>query len=161
MVMMLMGAEDGQSDGTDHPPASWQPLRLETPPPVWRWRALIAAHPQQLNHPPLACLGTPNPTARRSQQQAESLEELRGNLREAELKIDSLAAKSAQQERFNTSQLNHHPPLVLGRQTQPPGGRSRAGGGWLVFRVLRGAGPGLQLKWSGTAPHHLQPPSLG
>ena len=30
VMLMLMGAEDGQSDGTDHPPASWQPLRLET-----------------------------------------------------------------------------------------------------------------------------------
>ena len=33
-------------------------------------------------------------------QQAEALEELRGDLREAGLKIDGLAAKSAQQERL-------------------------------------------------------------
>ena len=33
-------------------------------------------------------------------QQAEALEDLRGDLREAELKIDGLAAKSAQQERL-------------------------------------------------------------
>ena len=58
------------------------------------------------------CLGTPNPTARRSQQQAESLEELRGNLREAELKIDSLAAKSAQQERL-IAHLERFNALVL------------------------------------------------
>ena len=45
-------------------------------------------------------------------QQAEALEELRGDLREAELKIDGLAAKSAQQERL-IAHLERFNALVL------------------------------------------------
>ena len=45
-------------------------------------------------------------------QQAEALEELRGELREAELKIDGLAAKSAQQERL-IAHLERFNALVL------------------------------------------------
>ena len=45
-------------------------------------------------------------------QQAEALEELRGDLREAELKIDGLTAKSAQQERL-IAHLERFNTLVL------------------------------------------------
>ena len=45
-------------------------------------------------------------------QQAEALEELRGDLRETELKIDGLAAKSAQQERL-IAHLERFNALVL------------------------------------------------
>ena len=45
-------------------------------------------------------------------QQAAALEELRGDLREAELKIDGLAAKSAQQERL-IAHLERFNALVL------------------------------------------------
>ena len=45
-------------------------------------------------------------------QQAEAREELRGDLREAELKIDGLAAKSAQQERL-IAHLERFNALVL------------------------------------------------
>ena len=45
-------------------------------------------------------------------QQAEALEELRGDLREAGLKIDGLAAKSAQQERL-IAHLERFNALVL------------------------------------------------
>ena len=61
-----------------------------------------------------------NPAAKRPKaapsaaqlQQAEALEEVRGDLREAELKIDGLAAKNAQQERL-IAHLERFNALVL------------------------------------------------
>ena len=40
----MMGAGDGRSDGMDHPPASWRPLRLATQPGQTQAAPLLAAH---------------------------------------------------------------------------------------------------------------------
>ena len=76
-------------------------LRLEIsgPPPAQKKNAEGHRHPPGGGHTPAAKRPKAAPSAAQLQQ-AEALEELRGDLREAELKIDGLAAKSAQQERL-------------------------------------------------------------